>query len=95
MATTEIPLRRINGYAAIAVIVAAGVVGLLLIVAGSPDDENGQQTGGSGALIALGVVAVVLALVSLRGLIVVQPNQSKVVTLFGRYRGTVRESGFH
>ncbi len=25
----------------------------------------------------------------------VQPNQAKVVTLFGRYRGTVREAGFH
>jgi regulator of protease activity HflC (stomatin/prohibitin superfamily) len=41
------------------------------------------------------VVVIALTIVSLRGLIVVQPNQAKVVTLFGRYRGTVREAGFH
>ena len=93
--TTEQPIRRVSGYAAIAGMIVVGVVGVALIVAGAPENENGDQTGGSGALIALGVVVIALAIVSLRGLIVVQPNQAKVVTLFGRYRGTVREAGFH
>ena len=93
--TTEQPIRRVSGYAAIAGMIVGGGVGIALIVAGAPDNENGDQTGGSGALIALGVVVIALAIVSLRGLIVVQPNQAKVVTLFGRYRGTVREAGFH
>jgi regulator of protease activity HflC (stomatin/prohibitin superfamily) len=31
----------------------------------------------------------------LRGLILVNPNQAKVVLLFGRYRGSVREAGFY
>jgi regulator of protease activity HflC (stomatin/prohibitin superfamily) len=95
MATTERQTRRTNGYQAIAVILVAGLGGVLLIIAKTPEYEQGQQTSGSGGLVALGVVVTILALGALRGLIVVQPNQSKVVTLFGRYRGTVRESGFH
>ncbi|MBK6923225.1 MAG: SPFH domain-containing protein [Deltaproteobacteria bacterium] len=31
----------------------------------------------------------------LRGLVMVEPNQSKVVLLFGRYKGTLRSPGFH
>ncbi|MBK8235978.1 MAG: SPFH domain-containing protein [Nannocystaceae bacterium] len=31
----------------------------------------------------------------LRGLVMVEPNQSKVVLLFGRYKGTLRTPGFH
>jgi regulator of protease activity HflC (stomatin/prohibitin superfamily) len=49
----------------------------------------------------LGVIVCVLAallvptgLLVLRGLVLVNPNQSKVVLLFGRYRGTIRQDGF-
>ncbi len=93
--TTEAPLRRVNGYAAVGGMVVGTIVGIALIAAGAPDTENGEQTGGSGALVVLGVVLIALAVVAIRGLIVVQPNQAKVVTLFGRYRGTVRDAGFH
>lgn len=42
----------------------------------------------------LPAVLILLAIViSLTGLFSVQPNQAKVLTLFGRYVGTVRESG--
>ena len=35
-----------------------------------------------------------LAILVLRGLVLVNPNQSKVVLLFGRYVGTIRQAGF-
>jgi len=45
-------------------------------------------------LAGLGFFAVMaLALVALKGLFVVQPNQARVLQLFGAYRGTVRETG--
>ena len=47
--------------------------------------------------LALGVLAPVLGLtglILLLGCFINQPNQSRVVTLFGRYVGTVRENGF-
>jgi regulator of protease activity HflC (stomatin/prohibitin superfamily) len=36
-----------------------------------------------------------LGLFLLRGLVLVEPNESKPVLLFGRYRGTLRKAGFH
>jgi regulator of protease activity HflC (stomatin/prohibitin superfamily) len=37
----------------------------------------------------------ILAVISLGGLFIVNPNTSKVLVFFGSYRGTVREAGFH
>jgi regulator of protease activity HflC (stomatin/prohibitin superfamily) len=37
---------------------------------------------------------IVILLILLSGFVVVQPNESKVLILFGKYIGTVRESGF-
>ena len=36
-----------------------------------------------------------LGILILRGLVMVEPNQSKVVLLFGRYKGTLRTPGFY
>ncbi|MCA9705536.1 MAG: SPFH domain-containing protein [Myxococcales bacterium] len=36
-----------------------------------------------------------LGILLLRGLVLVEPNESKAVLLFGRYRGTIRTPGFH
>lgn len=43
------------------------------------------------ASVVLGIIAFLL----LPGFIVVNPNESKVLTLFGNYAGTVKETGFH
>lgn len=44
--------------------------------------------------IALGVIAVVIAVVFCCGFVIVFPNQVAVLTFFGRYTGCIRESGF-
>ena len=36
-----------------------------------------------------------LGILLLRGLVLVEPNQSKVVLLFGKYKGTLRRPGFY
>lgn len=41
------------------------------------------------------VAAVLSGVIVLMGLIAVAPNEARVCSLFGDYRGTVRESGFH
>ncbi|GGJ61829.1 regulator of protease activity HflC (stomatin/prohibitin superfamily) [Anoxybacillus voinovskiensis] len=43
--------------------------------------------------IVLPAVLVVLALLLATGMTIVQPNQAKVVTFFGRYLGSIRDSG--
>ncbi|HUW91937.1 MAG TPA: SPFH domain-containing protein [Bacteroidales bacterium] len=42
----------------------------------------------------LGVIFIVLTFLILPGLLVVNPNESCVMVLFGAYRGTVKENGF-
>lgn len=40
-------------------------------------------------------VVVVLAILAMRGFFTLQPNEARVLILFGEYNGTVRRSGFH
>ncbi len=46
------------------------------------------------AIIWLGVVLMLLSLLIFPGLMVVNPNESMVMVLFGAYRGTVKTNGF-
>ena len=48
-----------------------------------------------GGLIALAMLVSALGVLSMRGLFSLQPNEARVLILFGAYRGTVRDSGFH
>jgi regulator of protease activity HflC (stomatin/prohibitin superfamily) len=44
--------------------------------------------------LALPVTLLLLEAISTGGFVVVQPNESSVLTLFGRYSGTVKDAGF-
>ena len=85
---TEHPARIVPGIPVLLLGIAlllAGVV--LVIVAGH------QHGGGAKGLVAACVLAFLLGSLALRGLTAVAPGQARVVQLFGKYRGTVRESG--
>ncbi len=45
-------------------------------------------------LIVLGIALPILAVILLGGLFTLQPNEARVLILFGAYHGTVRSSGF-
>src|SRR5580658_4519599 len=47
------------------------------------------------SVMALAVLISILGIISLRGHFTLQPNEARVLILFGHYRGTVRDSGFH
>lgn len=51
-------------------------------------------SGGFGILLFLTIPAIVVGIISTSGHFALQPNQAKLLLLFGSYRGTVRESGF-
>ena len=46
-------------------------------------------------LFAAGLFGMFLAVVLIPGFFTLQPNEARVLVLFGRYKGTVRQSGFH
>jgi regulator of protease activity HflC (stomatin/prohibitin superfamily) len=57
-------------------------------------DERGAGFGPF-ALIIASLLAEAVTVVCLTGLFTVNPNESKVLQLFGKYVGTVRAAGFH
>jgi regulator of protease activity HflC (stomatin/prohibitin superfamily) len=46
-------------------------------------------------LFVTGLLGMILAVALMPGFFTLQPNEARVLVLFGRYKGTVRASGFH
>ncbi len=73
------------GIPALLVLVGAAGFGLVRLIGSAQRDEVG------GAL--EGAVLLVVAIFLLAGLFMVEPNQARVMTLFGAYRGSERREG--
>jgi regulator of protease activity HflC (stomatin/prohibitin superfamily) len=54
-----------------------------------------RTTGMVGPIHFAGALVTLVGLVLLRGYFTLQPNQARVLILFGAYKGTVHSSGFH
>jgi len=81
--------RGLPGFMAIVctMALASGAIWMLI--------ENGNKPVPAAGLILLGVIMLVVAFISLFGHVVIQPNESAVLTLFGNYNGTIRSAGWH
>ncbi len=79
-----------NGWLMLLVNLAFFFGGLALIIYGIAD-----QDGHSGRLILLGSGLELLVLILFCGHFTLQPNEARVLILFGAYHGTVRASGFY
>ncbi|GGS79033.1 MULTISPECIES: SPFH domain-containing protein [Streptomyces] len=93
----EMPAPRVREFTAHSIggglALLLGLIGLgasiaLFAASGAP-----HSPGAEGGLVAAGVVVLLASLVSLRGLNTVAPGEARVVQLFGRYRGTIRQDG--
>src|SRR5580704_9334654 len=85
---TERAARFLPGLLMVTLGIVLLVVGVVLIVLAS------HQSGGTAkALIWLGILVFVAASLILGGLTPVVPGRARVVQLFGKYRGTIREPG--
>ncbi len=73
---------------ALIVFVALFVLGLVLI-----DSEKAVALGG--VMLVVGVLGMVLGWIPLAGLHVMKPQEALVLTLFGKYYGTLKNDGFY
>lgn len=80
----ELPLQSANGYAMVALGLAAIVVGVALLV---------MRVVGGPLGLALLIALIVGGGAMLAGLYMLQPNEGAIMTLFGAYRGTDRSEG--
>ncbi len=83
---SERPTTVFSGYLMV-------ILGLALLVAAGGAIYLVER-GGSALLIVLAVVLIILAVIAFSGLFIVNPNDAKVMVLFGDYAGTVRKNGF-
>ena len=81
----ELPIRSLPGIPMLLALLVAVGMGLYLAVSGLGHDLFLQ--GGAGVLLA------VVSGFCLFGLYMVEPNQAAVVSLFGKYVGTVKDNG--
>ena len=81
----ENPIRSISGIPMLLALIAAMLFGAWLCFAG--------VTTGAKTWIIAGIVLEVVAFFCLFGLYMVEPNQAAVLSLFGKYVGTVKDNG--
>jgi regulator of protease activity HflC (stomatin/prohibitin superfamily) len=79
--------RPLSGWLPLAVTIALTVAGPWLFI-------QTVQAGGSGWLIAAAIGLLTLAFAMGFGFMAIAPNDSRVLLLFGEYKGSVRASGF-
>ncbi|MEW1826618.1 SPFH domain-containing protein [Streptomyces sp. NPDC088196] len=93
----DMPAPRVREFAARSIggglALVLGLTGLLvsagLLVGATAADAAGAKA----ALIIGGVLVLLAAFIAMRGLNTVAPGEARVVQLFGRYRGTIRQDG--
>jgi regulator of protease activity HflC (stomatin/prohibitin superfamily) len=82
----EREIRGVSGWTMIGVLIAVlAAMGYVVV--------NGAIAGNA-PLVVGGVVVVIIACASFAGLTVVNPNEARVVTLFGVYKGSIKTAGF-
>jgi regulator of protease activity HflC (stomatin/prohibitin superfamily) len=81
----EAPYKAFPGIPMLVVLLLALIVAIGTFARGVPDERPG--------FLVAGVLLGVLVLFCLLGFFAVQPNHAKALTLFGKYKGTVRTEG--
>ncbi len=72
--------KKINGYIVLFILLLFIGLGVYLIIK--------QQ------MVVLGIILLVISFFTLPGFTIVSPNESRVLILFGAYKGTIKENGF-
>ncbi|MGY0018391.1 SPFH domain-containing protein [Streptomyces sp. cg35] len=85
----EFTAHSIGGGLALLLGLIGLIVGVVLVATGATLTSAGAKA----ALIVVGILLAIASLFAMGGLNMVAPGQARVVQLFGRYRGTIREDG--
>ena len=83
----EKELKGVNGWLMLALEIVAAVAAIVLIVLGATKE-------GMEYIAIVGGVLIVVASICVAGFKIVAPNEALVLTLFGKYHGTIKRDGF-
>lgn len=91
--TEKIYVTKKNGMRALILNLLFLAAAVAAIVFGAIGEESGRAYGVP--LIVLGIIGLFFGWIPLCGLKVLKPQEALVLTLFGDYKGTIREAGFY
>jgi regulator of protease activity HflC (stomatin/prohibitin superfamily) len=85
----ERPMRTISGYPMLALDIFCYIAGALLTLRGFFSFLGG------GLSFLMGVLLIVAGFFIMIGFAIIRPNEAQVMTLFGKYVGTIKGAGFY
>src|SRR5438128_7109187 len=92
--TPERERQALSGWLALALVVLWFILAVAVFASiGSIDAD--VDPGAVGLRVVAGVLMVAIGFFSCFGFFTLEPNEARVLMLFGAYKGTVRVSGFH
>lgn len=83
---TEKKANKSNGFIALFIVIGLFVLDVYLLVNGIKTEDT--------TILWFFIPLIFISFLSFGGFMVIQPNDSRVLILFGKYTGTVRDSGF-
>lgn len=86
-------IRPVSGFAGLAVFIAILLVSCLAIISVCVIDDVDDEV--FGIILAISIILICLDCILPAGLKIVNPNEALVLSLFGRYKGTIYEPGFY
>ncbi len=83
---TEKSARKVNGFVVLFLVIALFILNIYTLSLGIKTEDT--------AFLWIFIPGMLLFFISFGSFTVVQPNDSRVIVFFGKYIGTIRESGF-
>jgi regulator of protease activity HflC (stomatin/prohibitin superfamily) len=92
--SNERAISALSGWVMLPVLIGLLLADIALLIFAVKDgaETTGQPHGG---LVLLALLLLPLCILLLTGFFTLQPNEARILVLFGDYKGTVRTSGFH
>ena len=83
---TEKSAKKLNGFIALFLLISLFALDIYLLATAIRTEDP--------SILWFFIPLVIISFICFGGFMIVQPNESKVLILFGKYTGTVRDSGF-
>ena len=93
--TVELERQALNGWLALLLVMLWFVAAIALLISTVEAAEAGAISDGAAFRILGAVLMVGLGIFLCFGFFTLEPNEARVLILFGAYKGTMRRSGFH
>jgi regulator of protease activity HflC (stomatin/prohibitin superfamily) len=94
--TAELHREAVNGWLALALVIMWFLAAIALFAATVIAASNGALSDGAAAVRVIGILLMIpLGIFMCFGFFTLEPNEARVLILFGAYKGTARRSGFH